>query len=65
MKTLFAHVATVIATLLLVRTYTFWFILPAARQAAFLDRVKDISELVSQLDHRYVRETVTTSVKKD
>lgn len=62
MKTMLAHTGTAIAILLLVRAYTFWFILPAARQAAFLDRVKDISELVSQLDQRYIHVQKTNSV---
>ena len=58
-KTMFimiaAHIATAVVTLLAVRWYTHWYILPAANQAAFIDSVKSEKALVEFLDSRYVR----------
>lgn len=62
MKAIVAHIATAIATLLIVRAYIFWFVLPAASQKAFIERTKDLAELVSHLDQRYIRHTQTNSV---
>lgn len=62
MKTLFAHVATAIATLFLVRVYVWWIVIPAASQLAFIERTEDLSKLVSHLDQRYIRYPQTNSV---
>ena len=49
-----AGIFAVLISLFIIRLYTFNFILPAARQTAFRDRVNSEKELVEYLKTKYV-----------
>lgn len=51
--TLVLVLAAMIVTMLTVRWYVHWYVLPAAAQAAFIERVKSERDLVKFLDKRY------------